>query len=135
MPALERENSFIYMNQGSTYLSEALLWKYLSLDYPFVTLCWVKNENLQPNILSQPIGHCMRGCCMPKHAMFYCYFMHFWIKSHNIMACEIEYWWENKRVRNNDTESRKNLACFQTYRFELHCLQGCFRKHTGREDI
>ena len=36
-------------------------------------------------------------------------------------------------VRNNDIESQKNLACFQTYRTvvykgELHCLQGCFRK-------
>ena len=30
--------------------------------------------------------------------------------------CEIEYWWENDRVINNDIESRKNLACFQTYR-------------------
>ena len=37
------------------------------------------------------------------------------------------------KVRNNDIESQKNLACFQTYRtvvykVELHCLQGCFRK-------
>ena len=36
-------------------------------------------------------------------------------------------------LRNNDIESQKNLACFQTYRTvvykgALHCLQGCFRK-------
>ena len=36
-------------------------------------------------------------------------------------------------VRNNDIESQKNLACFQTYRtvvykVELHCLQGFLRK-------
>ena len=36
-------------------------------------------------------------------------------------------------LRNNDIESQKNLACFQTYRTvgykgELHCLQRCFRK-------
>ena len=29
-------------------------------------------------------------------------------------------------------------SCFQTYRtdvYELHCLQECFRKQTGREDV
>ena len=36
-------------------------------------------------------------------------------------------------LTNNDNESQKNLACFQTnrtalYKGELHCLQGCFRK-------
>ena len=34
------------------------------------------------------------------------------------MVCdqhEIEYWLENNTVRNDDTESRKNLICFQTY--------------------
>ena len=29
--------------------------------------------------------------------------------------CEIEYWLENSKVRNDDFESRKNLACFETY--------------------
>ena len=43
-------------------------------------------------------------------------------------------------VRNNDIESQKNLACFQTYRTvvhkgELHCLQRCFRKQTNREGV
>ena len=28
---------------------------------------------------------------------------------------EIEYWLENNRVRNDDTELRKNLACLQAY--------------------
>ena len=34
------------------------------------------------------------------------------------MACywhEKEYWLGNYRVRNDDNELRKNLACFQTY--------------------
>lgn len=38
---------------------------------------------------------------------------------HNIMAWDqhkIEYWKENRRVRNNGIESGKNLACFQTFR-------------------
>ena len=43
-------------------------------------------------------------------------------------------------LRNNDIESQKNLACFQTYRTvvykgELHCLQGCFRKYSDKEGI
>ena len=29
--------------------------------------------------------------------------------------CETEYWLENNMVRNDDIESQKNLACFQTY--------------------
>ena len=29
--------------------------------------------------------------------------------------CEIEYWIEIKKAINDDIESRKNLACFQTY--------------------
>ena len=45
---------------------------------------------------------------------------------------------KNNSVRNNDIESQKNLACFETYTTdvigELHCLQGCLRKQTGRED-
>ena len=42
---------------------------------------------------------------------------------------EIEYWLENNRVRNDDTELRKNLACLQAYgthtelRKNLACLQ------------
>ena len=34
------------------------------------------------------------------------------------MACywhEKEYWLGNNRVRNDDNELRKNLACFKTY--------------------
>ena len=34
------------------------------------------------------------------------------------MTCdqrEIKYWLENNKVRNDDLESGKNLACFQTY--------------------
>ena len=43
-------------------------------------------------------------------------------------------------LNNNDMESQKNLACFQTYRTvvykgELNCLQGCFRKQTDKEGI
>ena len=59
-----------------------------------------------------------------------------------MMACnqrEIEYWSENNRVRNTDIESRKNLACSKLmeliFKGELHCLQGCFRKQTGRKDV
>ena len=29
---------------------------------------------------------------------------------------EIEYWYENNKIKNNDIELRQNLACFQTYR-------------------
>ena len=51
----------------------------------------------------------------------------------------MEYWLENNWVRNDDIESQKNLACFQTYwadvKGEVHCLQGYFRNHTGREGI
>ena len=34
------------------------------------------------------------------------------------MVCdqhEIEYWQKNNKVRNDDVELRKKLACFQTY--------------------
>ena len=34
------------------------------------------------------------------------------------MACdqrETEYWLENNKVRNDEIESRKNLACIQTH--------------------
>ena len=47
---------------------------------------------------------------------FYCYGVRFLIARH--MACdqrEIKYWLENDRVRNDDIESQKNLACFRTY--------------------
>ena len=47
----------------------------------------------------------------------YCYGMRLYIACH-IMACywhEKEYWLGNNRVRNDDNELRKNLACFQTY--------------------
>ena len=33
--------------------------------------------------------------------------------------CETEYWLENNMVRNYDIESRKNLACFQTYETDV----------------
>ena len=38
------------------------------------------------------------------------------------MVCdyEIEYSQENNSDRNNDIESRKNLACFQTYRNDVY---------------
>ena len=47
---------------------------------------------------------------------------------------------QNKSALNNDMESQKNLASFQTYRTvvykgELNCLQGCFRKQTDKEGI
>ena len=52
---------------------------------------------------------------------------------------EIEYWLENNKVRNDDIESRKNLACFKhmelLFKGELHCLRGYFRKKTGMEDV
>ena len=34
--------------------------------------------------------------------------------------CEIENWLENSKVRNADIESRKNLACFQTYGTDVY---------------
>ena len=41
-------------------------------------------------------------------------------------------------LRDNDIELQKNLACFQNYRtlvykWELYCLQECFRKKTDRK--
>ena len=47
---------------------------------------------------------------------FYCYGLRFLIARH--MARDerkIKYWSENDRVRNDDIESKKNLACFRTY--------------------
>ena len=39
------------------------------------------------------------------------------------MTCdwrEIEYWLGNTKVRNDDIESRKHLACFQTYGTDVY---------------
>ena len=45
----------------------------------------------------------------------------------------------NDRVINNDIELQKDPACFQIYRTDVeggvNCLQGCFRKQTGGEDV
>ena len=53
---------------------------------------------------------------------------------------EIEYWLENNKVRNDEIESRKNLACFKYMELlfkggELHCLRGYFRKKKRMENV
>ena len=61
--------------------------------------------------------------------------MRFRIAPHDIMTCDecgIEYWYENSKVRKNDLELQKNIACPKlkklTSKGELHCLKECFRK-------
>ena len=39
-------------------------------------------------------------------------------KSHLMKTCDLcetEYWLENNKIGNDDTESQKNQACFETY--------------------
>ena len=43
------------------------------------------------------------------------------------MTCdqhEIEYWLKNSKVRNDDIESQKILACFQTYGTDVFIRRG-----------
>ena len=54
--------------------------------------------------------------------------------------CEIEYCYENSRIRKIMTLNREKMqhVCKQIElmsKGELHNLQGCFRKQTSREDI